>query len=50
MSTTPPMIDAELVGGSVVSIYSDARYVTEDLDFFSSKPLRPIAPAMERAG
>lgn len=39
-----------LVGGSVVSIYSGEKYVTDDLDFVSYKPLRTIGPVMERAG
>jgi hypothetical protein len=43
-------IDAVLVGGSVASIYSGERYVTDDLDFVSYRPLRAIAPVMEKLG
>lgn len=43
-------IDAVLVGGSVVSIYSGERYVTDDLDFVSYRPLKAIAPVMEKLG
>jgi hypothetical protein len=43
-------IDAVLVGGSVVSIYSGERYVTDDLDFVSYRPLKVIAPAMRKIG
>ena len=41
-------IDAVLVGGSVVSIYASERYVTDDLDFVSYRPLKAIAPVMEK--
>jgi hypothetical protein len=43
-------IDAVLVGGSVAAIYTGERYATEDLDFVSYKPLKTIAPVMERLG
>jgi len=43
-------IDAVLVGGSVVSIYSGERYITDDLDFVSYRPLKTIAPVMEKLG
>lgn len=43
-------VDAVLVGGSVVSIYSDERYVTDDLDFVSYKPLKVIAPVLKQLG
>jgi hypothetical protein len=43
-------VDAVLVGGSVASIYSGERYVTDDLDFVSYKPLKVIAPVMEKLG
>src|SRR5437016_4034130 len=43
-------IDAVLVGGSVVAIYTKEQYATEDLGFVSYKPLKVIAPVMERLG
>jgi hypothetical protein len=43
-------VDAVLVGGSVVAIYTKERYVTDDLDFVSYKPLKVIAPVMEALG
>jgi len=43
-------IDAVLVGGSVVSIYSGEQYVTDDLDFVSYRPLKTIGPVMEKLG
>jgi Nucleotidyl transferase of unknown function (DUF2204) len=43
-------VDAVLVGGSVASIYSGERYVTDDLDFVSYKPLKVITPVMEQLG
>jgi hypothetical protein len=43
-------IDAVLVGGSVVSIYSNEQYVTDDLDFVSYQPLKVITPVMEKLG
>ena len=43
-------IDAVLVGGSLVAIYSGDRYVTDDLDFVSHKPLKVIGPVMEQLG
>jgi hypothetical protein len=43
-------VDAVLVGGSVVAFYSNGKYVTDDLDFVSHKPLKTIAPLMERLG
>src|SRR6185369_5276459 len=35
---------------SVVSIYSGEKYVTDDLDFVSYRPLKTIAPVMEKLG
>jgi hypothetical protein len=43
-------VDAVLVGGSVVAIYSNGKYVTDDLDFVSYKPLKTIAPVMKELG
>jgi hypothetical protein len=43
-------IDVVLVGGSVVSLYSAERHVTDDLDFVSYQPLRAIARAMTGLG
>lgn len=43
-------IDAVLVGGSVVAIYSAGKYLTDDLDFVSHQPLRRIAPVMAQLG
>jgi hypothetical protein len=39
-----------LVGGAVVSIYSDGRYVSDDLDFVSWQDDRRRRPAMEALG
>lgn len=39
-----------LVGGAVVSIYSDGRFVSDDLDFVSWRDDRRRRPAMEALG
>ena len=39
-----------LVGGAVVSIYSDGRFVSDDLDFVSWQDDRRRRPAMEALG
>jgi hypothetical protein len=39
-----------LVGGAVVSIYSDGRYVSDDLDFVSWQDDRKRRPALEALG
>ncbi len=43
-------IDAVLVGGSVVSIYTDNKYESRDLDFISSGDHRKIRSAMLELG
>jgi hypothetical protein len=39
-----------LVGGAVVSIYSDGRYVSDDLDFVTWRPERRYRPLLEALG
>jgi hypothetical protein len=39
-----------LVGGAVVGIYSDERWVSDDLDFVSWRPERRLRPLMEELG
>lgn len=43
-------IDAVLVGGACVSIYSQNRYQSYDLDFVTYEELRSIAKALEPLG
>jgi hypothetical protein len=43
-------IDAVLVGGAVVSIYSEGRYVSDDLDFVTHKQERALRAPMESLG
>ena len=43
-------IDAVLVGGAVVSIYSDNRYQSSDLDFISSDSVKAIEVALAKIG
>ncbi len=43
-------IDAVLTGGAVVSIYSNNKYVSNDLDFLSSTDHQKIADAMLALG
>ena len=41
---------AVLSGGAVVSIYSENRYESSDLDFISEHSLESLSPTMERLG
>ncbi|HPS30316.1 MAG TPA: hypothetical protein PLZ43_08680 [bacterium] len=43
-------IDAVLVGGAVVSIYSDNKYQSSDLDFISSDSVKSIETALLKIG
>jgi len=43
-------IDAVLVGGSVVSIYTNNKYVSNDLDFISAADHRKIKESMSELG
>ena len=43
-------IDAVLVGGACVSIYSENRYQSYDLDFVSYQELKSIEKALEKLG
>jgi hypothetical protein len=43
-------IDAVLVGGSVVSIYTDNKYESNDLDFISPASHKKIVEAMSELG
>jgi hypothetical protein len=43
-------IDAVLVGGSVVSIYTDNKYASNDLDFISAADHKKIKAAMSELG
>lgn len=43
-------IDAVLVGGACVSIYSQNRYQSFDLDFVTYEELKPIEKALEKLG
>lgn len=43
-------IDALLVGGACVSIYTKNRYMSYDLDFISYAPVKEIAPVLEELG
>jgi hypothetical protein len=43
-------IDALLVGGACVSIYTKNRYMSYDLDFVSYAPVKEISPALEELG
>jgi len=43
-------IDTILVGGACVSLYTDNRYQSYDLDFVSHAPIKKIAPLLERIG
>jgi hypothetical protein len=42
--------ETTLVGGSVVSIYTDGRYVSNDLDFVTWRQERQYKPLMEGLG
>lgn len=39
-----------LVGGSVVSLYTDGRWVSDDLDFVTWRSERELKPVMEQLG
>ena len=43
-------INAVLVGGACVSIYSDNRYQSSDLDFVTYEELKPIEKALAKLG
>jgi hypothetical protein len=43
-------IEAVLSGGAAVTIYSENRYQSEDLDFVTAESLRRITPVMENIG
>ncbi len=43
-------IDAVLVGGACVSIYSKNRYQSYDLDFVSYEELKPIEKSLKKLG
>lgn len=43
-------IDAVLVGGAVVSIYSEGKYVSDDLDFVTHKQDKVLSPPMQALG
>ena len=43
-------INAVLVGGACVSIYSDNRYQSSDLDFATYGELKPIEKALSKLG
>lgn len=43
-------IRAVLTGGAVVSIYSDSRYLTADLDFITLRDIRDVQQAMSEIG
>jgi hypothetical protein len=43
-------IRAVLTGGAVVSIYSDSRYLTADLDFITLRDIRDVQHAMSEIG
>lgn len=43
-------IDAILVGGACVSIYTKNKYLSSDLDFVSASSLKEISPALAELG
>ena len=43
-------IDAILVGGACVSIYTKNKYLSIDLDFVSSASIKEISPALSELG
>jgi hypothetical protein len=43
-------IDAILVGGACVSLYTNNRYQSYDLDFVTHSPLKDITPLLGRIG
>ena len=43
-------IDAVLVGGACVSIYSKNKYMSDDLDYISFNTIKEIKPCLEEIG
>jgi len=43
-------VESVLVGGSVVAIYSEGKYVSDDLDFVVDAELKKIRPFFEKLG
>jgi hypothetical protein len=43
-------VDAVLVGGACVSIYSENKYVSGDLDYVAYESVKTIKPILERIG
>lgn len=43
-------IDAILVGGACVSIYTENKYLSLDLDYVSHTPIKEIAPVLAELG
>jgi len=43
-------IEVVLVGGSCVSIYSNNKYVSKDLDYVTYEPIKKIKPVLESIG
>jgi hypothetical protein len=43
-------IDAILVGGACVSLYTNNKYQSYDLDFVTHAPLKEIAPLLKKIG
>jgi len=43
-------IDAILVGGACVSIYTKNKYLSGDLDFVSDSPIKEISPVLAELG
>ncbi|MBM3713850.1 MAG: hypothetical protein FJW56_10555 [Actinobacteria bacterium] len=43
-------IEVVLVGGACVSIYSDNRYLSYDIDLITDSPIKKIIPVLEKLG
>ncbi len=43
-------VDAILVGGACVSIYSENKYVSGDLDYVSYEGIKTVKPVLEKIG
>ena len=43
-------IDCVLVGGACVTIYSENKYISKDLDFVTYSPVRDIVPILKLLG
>lgn len=43
-------IDSVLVGGACVSIYSENKYISKDLDFITYSSIKEIIPTLESLG